>query len=166
MLSIVSCDEAQPRVDAIVETLVYLYTESRRLTKELARDYGLTGPQLAVVKALEQLGDLSLSSLSARIKAQNSTVTGIIDRMEREELVKRERSARRTGGSFSSSLTDEGEKASATAIESRADGDLPTARSRVSLPNDDIEDLFRILGDRTEPRRERPWPLRSHGIAA
>jgi DNA-binding MarR family transcriptional regulator len=79
-------------VDAIVETLIYLCTESRRLTKGLARQFGLTGPQLTVIKILEELGDLSLSSLSERIKAQNSTVTGIIDRMEREELVKRGRS--------------------------------------------------------------------------
>ncbi len=47
--------EDKPSVDAIVETLVYLYTESRRLTKGLARQYGLTGPQLTVVKLLETL---------------------------------------------------------------------------------------------------------------
>ena len=41
---------------------------------------------------LETFGDVSLSELSERIRAQNSTVTGIIDRMEREGLVKRERS--------------------------------------------------------------------------
>jgi DNA-binding MarR family transcriptional regulator len=35
---------------------------------------------------------MSLSELSERIRAQNSTVTGIIDRMERENLVLRERS--------------------------------------------------------------------------
>jgi DNA-binding MarR family transcriptional regulator len=38
------------------------------------------------------VGDLSLSELSERIRAQNSTVTGIIDRMEREGLVVRARS--------------------------------------------------------------------------
>lgn len=85
--------DKKPRVDAVVETLVYLYTESRRLTKTLAREFGLTGPQLTVIKILEQLGDLSLTSLSSRIRAKNSTVTGIIDRMEREDLVLRERSS-------------------------------------------------------------------------
>jgi MarR family transcriptional regulator, organic hydroperoxide resistance regulator len=79
-------------VDRILEAVIYLYTESRRVTKELARRRGLTGPQLTVVKMLEQIGDLSLSELSEKIRAQNSTVTGIIDRMEREELVVRERS--------------------------------------------------------------------------
>jgi len=82
----------QRDVDKIVETIVYLYTESRRLTKEVARASNLTGPQLTVVKMLQHLGDLSLSELSERIRAGNSTVSGIIDRMEREDLVRRVRS--------------------------------------------------------------------------
>lgn len=96
-------------VDAIVETLIYLYTESRRLTKGMASQFGLTGPQLTVIKLLESLGDLSLSSLSGRIKAQNSTVTGIIDRMEREGLVRRERSSSDRRVVFIR-LTDKGQK--------------------------------------------------------
>ena len=86
--------EIKHDVDAIVEAILYLYTESRRLTKGMAAKYGLTGPQLTVVKMLESLGDMSLSELSGRIHAQNSTVTGIIDRMERESLVVRTRSTR------------------------------------------------------------------------
>jgi DNA-binding MarR family transcriptional regulator len=135
-------DSDKPHVDAIVETLVYLYTESRRLTKHLAREYGLTGPQLTVVKILEQLGDLSLSSLSSRIKAQNSTVTGIIDRMEREGLVKRERSEedRRI---VLIRLTPKGRKL-AESIEVEPMEIFRQALA--SLPREDIEDLFRILG--------------------
>ncbi len=79
-------------VDQILEAVIYLYTESRRITKELARRANLTGPQLTVVKILQVVGDLSLSDLSERIRSQNSTVTGIIDRMEREGLVTRTRS--------------------------------------------------------------------------
>jgi MarR family transcriptional regulator, organic hydroperoxide resistance regulator len=85
-------DSVRPEVDSIIETIIYLYTESRRLTKGMARELGLTGPQLTVIKLLESFDNLSLSSLSERIRAQNSTVTGIIDRMEREGLVRRERS--------------------------------------------------------------------------
>src|SRR5882672_5876399 len=84
--------EIKSDVDQVLEAIIYLYTESRRITKELARRAALTGPQLTVVKLLEQIGDLSLSELSEKIRAQNSTVTGIIDRMEREGLVTRERS--------------------------------------------------------------------------
>ncbi|HEX7603841.1 MAG TPA: MarR family transcriptional regulator [Polyangiaceae bacterium] len=84
--------EVKGDVDRILEAIIYLYTEGRRVTKEFARRANLTGPQLTVIKMLEQIGDLSLSELSDRIRAQNSTVTGIIDRMEREGLVVRERS--------------------------------------------------------------------------
>ncbi len=84
--------EPRSEIDSIVETIIYLYTESRRLTKGLASQFGLTGPQLTVIKLLETFENLSLSSLSERIRAQNSTVTGIIDRMEREGLVRRDRS--------------------------------------------------------------------------
>jgi DNA-binding MarR family transcriptional regulator len=84
--------ELKSDVDQVLEAIMYLYTESRRITKELAKRADLTGPQLTVVKLLEQASDLSLSELSDKIRAQNSTVTGIIDRMEREGLVTRERS--------------------------------------------------------------------------
>ncbi len=79
-------------IDRIAEAIIYLYTESRRLTKDQAAQIGLTGPQLTVVKMLDELGDMSLSELSEKIRAQNSTVTGIVDRMERETLVERRRS--------------------------------------------------------------------------
>jgi len=86
-------DALKAQVDRIAEVIIYLYTESRRLTKSEATKVGLTGPQLSVVKILDELGDMSLSDLSERIRAQNSTVTGIVDRMEREGLVDRKRSS-------------------------------------------------------------------------
>lgn len=81
-------------VDPILETFVFLYTESRRATKDVAREHGLTGPQVTVLKLLEGVGDLSLSELSDRIQARNSTITGIVDRMQRDGLVVRRRSER------------------------------------------------------------------------
>lgn len=131
----------KPDVDAVVETLIYLYTESRRLTKGLARRFGLTGPQLTVIKILESLDGLSLSSLSDRIKAQNSTVTGIIDRMEREGWVVRARSDedRRI---VLIRLTDKGRDLAAT-IDVEP---MEIFRDALSaLPKKDLRDLFRIL---------------------
>ncbi len=80
--------------DAIVESIVYLYTENRRRMKSLASSHGMTSPQWSVVKALAVKGGLSLSALSEAIQATNSTVTGIVDRMEREGWVSRARSTR------------------------------------------------------------------------
>lgn len=131
----------RPEVDQVVETIIYLYTESRRLTKGIAREVGLTGPQLTVLKLLETFQDLSLSSLSERIRAQNSTVTGIIDRMEREGLVGRERSKsdRRV---VHIKLTEKGAK---LAREIRVEP-LEIFRSALtSLTAADLKDLLRIL---------------------
>lgn len=88
-----SSDRDKGEIDRIVETILYLYTESRRVTKTEARARGLTGPQLSVLKILEATGDLSLTELSERMSAKNSTITGIVDRMERDGLVVRDRSS-------------------------------------------------------------------------
>lgn len=133
--------EPRPEVDSIVETIIYLYTESRRLTKGMASEYGLTGPQLTVIKLLETFENLSLSSLSERIRAQNSTVTGIIDRMEREGLVRRERSTtdRRV---VHIKLSDKGQKL-ARQIQVEP---MEIFRGALgSLTGADLKDLLRIM---------------------
>jgi MarR family transcriptional regulator, organic hydroperoxide resistance regulator len=80
-------------IDRIVETAIYLQTESRRLAREQCARYGITATQLNVLKLLQTVGDLSLSELSKRMSATNSTVTGIVDRMVDAGLVLREQSA-------------------------------------------------------------------------
>ena len=133
--------EIKSDVDEVLEAIIYLYTESRRITKELARRAELTGPQLTVMKMLEQIGDLSLSELSERIRAQNSTVTGIIDRMEREGLVCRERSKSDRRVVYIR-LTEKGAK---LAREIRVEP-LEIFRSALtSLTQADLRDLLRIL---------------------
>src|SRR5437762_13483161 len=79
-------------VDRIVETVIYLQTESRRLAREQCARHGITATQLNVLKLLQTVGDLSLSELSRRMSATNSTVTGIVDRMVEARLVAREQS--------------------------------------------------------------------------
>jgi DNA-binding MarR family transcriptional regulator len=79
-------------IDRIVETAIYLQTESRRLAKEQCARHGITATQLNVLKLLLTVGDLSLSELSKQMAATNSTVTGIIDRMVAANLVAREQS--------------------------------------------------------------------------
>lgn len=80
-------------VSRIVETSIYLQTESRRLAKEQCAKHGITATQLNVLKLLQEIGDLTLSQLSKRIAAASSTVTGIVDRMVAAGLVAREQSA-------------------------------------------------------------------------
>lgn len=93
--SLKSADRAVTKesLDRIVETVIYLQTESRRLAKEQCAKLGVTATQLNVLKLLLTVGDLSLSELSRQMVATNSTVTGIVDRMVAANLVAREQSA-------------------------------------------------------------------------
>lgn len=143
--------DPRSEVDSIVETIIYLYTESRRLTKGMAREVGLTGPQLTVIKLLESFENLSLSSLSERIRAQNSTVTGIIDRMEREGLVRRERSTtdRRV---VHIKLSDKGQK---LARQIQVEPMEIFREALLGLSPGDLKDLLRIMNKLQKYVREK-----------
>jgi len=80
-------------LDLVVETMIYLETEGRRLAREAASRVGVTATQLNALKLLAEIGELSLSELSRRLAAQNSAVTGLVDRMVQAQLVRREQSA-------------------------------------------------------------------------
>jgi DNA-binding MarR family transcriptional regulator len=84
--------DLKQELDRVVESIIYLVTESRRLSKDVAARHGVTATQLSVLKLLHEIGDLSLGKLSREIRAHNSTVTGIVDRMEAAGLVERTRS--------------------------------------------------------------------------
>lgn len=128
-------------LDRIVETIIYLVTESRRLSKEEATRVGVTPTQLSVLKLLHEIGDLSLGKLSKEIRAHNSTVTGIVDRMEAAGLVERARSDedRRV---WIIRLTAAGRKAAAKAKVSPWD---VLRQALGELPPGDQEQLTTIL---------------------
>lgn len=87
-----SGEQKKAAIDRIVEAAIYLQAESRRLAKEQCARVGITATQLNVLKLLQEIGDLSLSQISVHLAANNSTITGIIDRMVDADLVVRERS--------------------------------------------------------------------------
>jgi DNA-binding MarR family transcriptional regulator len=62
---------------------------SRRLLEE----HGLTGPQLAVLRAAAGDRLTTVSTLARMVHLSQPTVTGIVDRLERHGLVERARSA-------------------------------------------------------------------------
>ncbi len=58
----------------------------------LVEEFGLTGPQLATLKAAAQLGPVSASDLAKAAHIGKPTLTGILDRLEQHELIHRQRS--------------------------------------------------------------------------
>ena len=129
---------------------MYLYTESRRDTKELARAHGLTGPQVTALKLLQSVGDLSLSALSAKMQARNSTITGIVARMRKQGLVERVRDER-DRRVVKIRLTEAGQ----TLAE-----DIPVEPMRMfarvlgALSDEDRRALLRIVGSMSDHVRE------------
>lgn len=55
-------------------------------------DIGITLPQSLVIGALIKFGEMKITELSRKINLSNSTISGIIDRLEKQQLVIRTRS--------------------------------------------------------------------------
>ncbi|NJD01755.1 MAG: MarR family transcriptional regulator [Ruminiclostridium sp.] len=64
----------------------------RRSMRRCFEDIGITMPQSLVISALFKSSEMKLTDLSKKINLSNSTVSGIIDRLERQQLVVRTRS--------------------------------------------------------------------------
>ena len=60
-------------------------------SRSLVQRYGLTGPQLVVLKELVAQAPRSVSELARAVNLSQATVTGILDRLERKSMVLRER---------------------------------------------------------------------------
>jgi hypothetical protein len=84
------------RAAAISEIL-----QSLRLVSKMIQDYshevrdgfGITGPQLSVLKTIAQNEGLNLSVLAEKMYLHPSTVSGLIDRLEKKGYLKRQRPA-------------------------------------------------------------------------
>jgi DNA-binding MarR family transcriptional regulator len=57
----------------------------------LMQDSDLTFPQLSVISMLGKHGEQKVSELSLKIGLSDSTVSGILDRLEQKDIIKRER---------------------------------------------------------------------------
>jgi DNA-binding MarR family transcriptional regulator len=61
-------------------------------SRSLIHSYGLTGPQLVVLKELLNSSPTSVGELARAVSLSQATVTGILDRLERKAMVTRARS--------------------------------------------------------------------------
>ena len=63
-------------------------------TKELNKKYSITSAQLNCLLALYENGPLPPSQIAKHMMVKSSTVTGVIDRLEKKGLVTRQRNSR------------------------------------------------------------------------
>lgn len=58
-------------------------------SKHLVKKYGLTGPQLLLLKEIHRLGQIPVSVLARNINLTHATVTSILDRLEAQGYIDR-----------------------------------------------------------------------------
>jgi len=86
--------EAPPDlVKEIVYQIRRLIQARELYTKELNKNYSVTAAQLNCVLALREEGPSSPSKIAKIIMVKSSTVTGIIDRLEKKGIVERLRNS-------------------------------------------------------------------------
>lgn len=78
--------------DEVVSTLRQIIRAIDLQSKKLAKMYGLTGPQLLVLKEIRKNSQLPISEISKKISLSQATVTSILDRLEQQNFAKRIRS--------------------------------------------------------------------------
>jgi len=61
-------------------------------SKKLSKESGLTGPQLILMRSIRELGEVTIRSLANHTNMSQATATTILDRLERNGYVQRQRS--------------------------------------------------------------------------
>lgn len=149
-------------------------------SRKLARETGVTVPQLLCLLKVDELGPLTLKDLSEEVYLNPSTLVGIVDRMEAAGLFTRERSVR-DRRRVRISLTDAGRRLAVSAPSPLQDN---LARKLEALPGleratialsleklldlmqEDEEELAKVSGRDTAPVLESAPDLRGgEGIA-
>ena len=61
-------------------------------SKHLAKTTGLTTPQILLLQTIREKGEVTIGELASEVSLSQATVTSILDRLEKRELIYRERS--------------------------------------------------------------------------
>lgn len=77
---------------SIVKVLREIMSSIKQSVKEQFEEMDLTGSQGMLIGTLAHHGPMKIGELSERVGLSNSTVSGIVDRLEKKNLVERRRS--------------------------------------------------------------------------
>lgn len=80
-----------PVVLQIARRLRQITHEVDRYSKYMQENYHITIPQLVCLREIYENGPIALGALSKIVYVNSSTVTGIVDRLEKRNLVRRTR---------------------------------------------------------------------------
>ena len=75
----------------IMQSLRRIFKAIQDYFQEICKKYGITGPQLWALKTVAANGSLSLGELSKKMYLHPSTISGVVDRLEKKGFVVRDR---------------------------------------------------------------------------
>ena len=77
-------------ISEIMQSLRRIFKAIQDYSQEVSQKFGITGPQLWALKTLAANGSLPLGQLSKMMYLHPSTITGVVDRLEKKGYVVRE----------------------------------------------------------------------------
>jgi DNA-binding MarR family transcriptional regulator len=78
--------------DRIVQGLRRIVKALHAYSQQVRSVYGLTGPQLWALKTLQRAGTMPVGHLAARLAVHQSSISMLLDRLEKRGLIRRIRS--------------------------------------------------------------------------
>lgn len=78
-------------ISEIMQSLRRIFKAIQDYSHEVSNKFGITGPQLWALKTISQNGKLSLGELTKKMYLHPSTITGVVDRLEKKGYVSRDR---------------------------------------------------------------------------
>ncbi|HXZ25796.1 MAG TPA: MarR family transcriptional regulator [Nitrospiria bacterium] len=75
----------------IMQSLRRIFKAIQLYSEQVLKEFGVTGPQLWALRVIYREGRLSMGALSERMYLHISTVSGVVDRLERKGFVERSR---------------------------------------------------------------------------
>ena len=88
----IATDDAAAQSVQVLTALRRIMRATDLHSKRLTKHAGLTIPQVVVLQAIRDLGEVTTGMLSVRVSLSQATVTSILDRLEERGLVERYRS--------------------------------------------------------------------------
>lgn len=76
----------------VIKLLKQIGKATKKSVELQCKGENLTGPQGMVIGILSHYGEMKISDLSEKLNLSNSTTSGILDRLEKQNLVERTRS--------------------------------------------------------------------------
>lgn len=141
-------------VAEIIDDIRRIFQVLTEQSKRIETETSLTGPQLWVVKMLEESSPMKVSDLARRMYLNPATMVGLLDRLEAKGLVRRARSEqdRRV---VLIDLTEQGRelvgRSPEVAQSLLVKGLELTTEQKLSNISDGLEHIVKILGAQENP---------------